>query len=221
DKYRTSSTDHTQHNFSKTISTAFEPYLGLYIEAEDREERRAITRDELKLICFIINTADYCYVTTSQLEDKLKDTIDEEYKEKINFDEERNHFLNVVTTSVRALIRGIESSYDPALVAMTKLPWSNLESVGDQSEYVTLFNRTMLSCVVGVHKDITNNRYFRTFCDKFVESFVIKFTNHLIKCKPISEVGAEQMLLDVHALKTLLLEMPTMGMENPAPPPPT
>lgn len=75
----------------------------------------------------------------------------------------------MVTTSVRALIRGIESSYDPALVAMTKLPWSNLESVGDQSEYVTLFNRTMLSCVVGVHKDITNNRYFRTFCDKFVE----------------------------------------------------
>ncbi|CAG8576657.1 10577_t:CDS:10, partial [Cetraspora pellucida] len=296
DKYRSSSADHTQYNFSKTISTAFEPYLGLYIEAEDstlsgminsyhtealpdeevsssvlqssidlfyfyretlancaklstrqpfydlcnmfakwlriyasevligrlpKEERRAITRDELKLICFIINTADYCYVTTSQLEDKLKDTIDEEYKEKINFDEERNHFLNVVTTSVRALIRGIESSYDPALVAMTKLPWSNLESVGDQSEYVTLFNRTMLSCVVGVHKDITNNRYFRTFCDKFVESFVIKFTNNLIKCKPISEIGAEQMLLDVHALKTSLLEMPTMGMENPAPPPPT
>ncbi|CAG8586437.1 16596_t:CDS:10 [Dentiscutata erythropus] len=296
DKNRPSSTDHTPHNFSKTISTAFEPYLGLYIEAEDgtlsgmvnsyhtetvpdedasssvlqssidlfyfyretlancaklstrqpfydlcnmfakwlrvyasevligrlpKEERRPITRDELKLTCFIINTADYCYVTTSQLEDKLKDTIDEEYKEKINFDEERNHFLNVVATSIRSLIRGIESSYDPALVAMTKLPWSNLDSVGDQSEYVTLFNRTILSCVVGVHKDITNNRYFRTFCDKFVESFVIKFMNALTKCKPISEVGAEQMLLDVHALKTSLLEMPTMGMENPAPPPPT
>ncbi|CAG8609266.1 4106_t:CDS:10, partial [Gigaspora rosea] len=295
-KYRSSSADNTPHNFNKTISTAFEPYLGLYIEAEDstlsgminsyhtetvpdedasssvlqssidlfyfyretlancaklstrqpfydlcnmfakwlrvyasevligrlpKEERRAITRDELKLICFIINTADYCYVTTSQLEDKLKDTIDEEYKEKINFDEERNHFLNVVATSVRALIRGIELSYEPALVAMTKLPWSNLDSVGDQSEYVTLFNRTVLSCVVGVHKDITNNRYFRTFCDKFVESFVIKFINNLIKCKPISEIGAEQMLLDVHALKTSLLEMPTMGMENPIPPPPT
>ncbi|CAG8548135.1 3287_t:CDS:10, partial [Scutellospora calospora] len=167
-KYQPSNVDHEPYNFSKTLSTAFEPYLGLYIEAEDstlsgminsyhmetipdedvstsvlqssidlfyfyretlancaklstrqpfydlcnmfakwlrlyasevligrlpKEERRAITRDELKLICFIINTADYCYVTTSQLEDKLKDTIDEEYKEKINFDEERNHFL--------------------------------------------------------------------------------------------------------------------------------
>ncbi|CAG8457581.1 10591_t:CDS:2 [Funneliformis mosseae] len=29
------------------------------------------------------------------------------------------------------------------------------------------------------------------------------------------------MLLDIHALKTSILEMPTMGMENPAPPPTT
>jgi vacuolar protein sorting-associated protein 53 len=52
---------------------------------------------------------------------------------------------------------------------MTKLPWSNLESVGDQSEYVTLFHNTLRYCIVSVHKDITNNRYFRSFCDKFVE----------------------------------------------------
>ncbi|CAG8696570.1 4652_t:CDS:2, partial [Scutellospora calospora] len=40
----------------------------------------------------------------------------------------------------------------------------------------------------------------------------------------LSNVGNELgngMLLDVHALKTSLLEMPTMGMENPVPPPPT
>jgi hypothetical protein len=30
-------------------------------------------------------------------------------------------------------------------------------------------------------------------------------------CKPISEVGAEQMLLDVHAMKTILLDIPNMG----------
>ncbi|CAG8599991.1 14681_t:CDS:2 [Funneliformis caledonium] len=99
---------------------------------------------------------------------------------------------------------------------MTKIPWNNLESVGDQSEYVTLFHNTLTRCVVSVHKDITNNRYFRSFCDKFVESFVSKIINNLSKCKPISE-----MLLDIHALKTSILEMPTMGMENPAPPPTT
>ncbi|CAG8705635.1 2645_t:CDS:10, partial [Acaulospora morrowiae] len=283
-------------NFTKSISVAFEPYLGLYIDAEDKnlsemiasyrtesvpdddsstsvlqsstdlfyfyretltncarlstkkpffdlcnvfakwlrvyanevltgrlpkEERKAMTRDELKLACFVLNTADYCYVTTSQLEEKLKEKIDDEYKGNINFDTERNCFLNVVSATIKSLVRGVESCYEPALIAMTKIQWNNLDSVGDQSGYVTLFHSTLRSNVVIIHKDITNNRYFRTFCDKFVESFVSKLISNLLKCKPISEVGAEQMLLDVHALKTSLLEMPTMGMENPAPPPTT
>ncbi|CAG8578254.1 11332_t:CDS:10 [Diversispora eburnea] len=186
-----------------------------------KEERKSMSRDDSKLICFILNTADYCHDTTSQLEDKLKEKIHDEYKEKINFDNERNHFRNVVTSSIKSLIRGIESCYEPSLVAMTKIQWSNLDSVGDQSEYVTLFHVTLRSNVVNIHKDITNNRYFRTFCDRFVESFVSKLINNLSKCKPISEVGAEQMLLDTYALKTSLLEMPTMGMENPDPPPTT
>ncbi|CAB4479421.1 uncharacterized protein OCT59_027868 [Rhizophagus irregularis] len=278
-----------KYNFNKSISISFEPYLGLYIDAEDKNiaemistyrtepisdddnssvlqsstelfiyyketivncsklsirkpfydlcitfakrlriyasdvligriPRGNMTRDELKLTCLILNTADYCYNTIPQLEDKLKEKIDEEYKDKINFDEEREGFLNVVATSIKALVRGIETCYEPSLTAMTKLPWSNLESVGDQSEYVTSFHNTLRLCVVSVHKDITNNRYFRSFCDKFVESFVSKIINNLSKCKPISEVGAEQMLLDIHAMKTYILEMPTMGMENSAPP---
>ncbi|CAI2168563.1 16218_t:CDS:10 [Funneliformis geosporum] len=269
-----------KYNFNKSISIAFEPYLGLYIDAEDKnmaeiistyrmeavpdddnstsvlqssidlflyyketlvncsklstrkpfydlcivfskwlrtyanevligklpkEERRAMTRDELKLICLILNTADYCYNTIPQLEDKLKEKVHEEYKDKINLDFERDCFL-----------KGIETCYEPALTTMTKISWNNLESVGDQSEYVTLFHNNLTRCVVSVHKDITNNRYFRSFCDKFVESFVSKIINNLSKCKPISE-----MLLDIHALKTSILEMPTMGMENPAPPPTT
>ncbi|CAI2168758.1 4401_t:CDS:10 [Funneliformis geosporum] len=245
-----------KYNFNKSISIAFEPYLGLYIDAEDKnmaeiistyrmeavpdddnstsvlqssidlflyyketlvncsklstrkpfydlcivfskwlrtyanevligklpkEERRAMTRDELKLICLILNTADYCYNTIPQLEDKLKEKVHEEYKDKINLDFERDCFL-----------KGIETCYEPALTTMTKISWNNLESVGDQSEYVTLFHNNLTRCVVSVHKDITNNRYFRSFCDKFVESFVSKIINNLSKCKPISEVGAEQ-----------------------------
>jgi hypothetical protein len=34
------------------------------------------------------------------------------------------------------------------------------------------------------------------------------------QCKPISEVGAEQMLLDTLAIKTILLEMHNMGAEE-------
>lgn len=39
--------------------------------------------------------------------------------------------------------------------------------------------------------------------------------NTIHKCKPISEVGTEQMLLDTHALKTSLMDLPNFG--NPEP----
>lgn len=33
-------------------------------------------------------------------------------------------------------MHGIETKFDSEMAAMTRVPWSTLESVGDQSEYV-------------------------------------------------------------------------------------
>ncbi|KAM7399407.1 hypothetical protein PAMP_018680 [Pampus punctatissimus] len=44
-------------------------------------------------------------------------------------------------------------------------------------------------------------------------SFIPKFINHLFRCKPISMVGAEQLLLDTHSLKTVLLDLPSIGSQ--------
>jgi vacuolar protein sorting-associated protein 53 len=35
-----------------------------------------------------------------------------------------------------------------------------------------------------------------------------------MKCKPISEVGAEQMLLDTHAFKTALIQITQLGADS-------
>ncbi|XP_074869640.1 vacuolar protein sorting-associated protein 53 homolog isoform X4 [Carettochelys insculpta] len=49
--------------------------------------------------------------------------------------------------------------------------------------------------------------------DTFSISFIPKFINHLFKCKPISMVGAEQLLLDTHSLKMVLLDLPSIGSQ--------
>jgi len=41
--------------------------------------------------------------------------------------------------------------------------------------------------------------------------FIPKFINSLYKCKPTGTVGAEQLLLDTHSLKTVLLDLPSIG----------
>lgn len=45
-------------------------------------------------------------------------------------------------------------------------------------------------------------------------SFIPKFIQNLYKCKPLSNIGAEQLLLDTHSLKTILLDLPSMNLDD-------
>ncbi|KAF9117730.1 Vacuolar protein sorting-associated protein 53 [Mortierella sp. 14UC] len=277
--------------FSESISTCFEPYLSLYIEAEDKTleekingfkqqepvpeddlsvtvlssstdiflfykqaltncaklsrkkpfldlctlfgkwlrvyandvllaklpkqgDKRPINREYLRSICVVLNTADYSLTTTSQLEERLWANIDPEFVDQVTMEPERQAFLQIISACTRALVRAVESHNEPAMVAMSKLPWGTVEYVGDQSEYVSMIHATLKTCVGSIQELITNKRYFRTFCDKLIESFVTRFAANLTRCKPISEIGAEQMLLDTQAVKSFLVEIPNLGLET-------
>lgn len=47
----------------------------------------------------------------------------------------------------------------------------------------------------------------------YFSSFIPKLVQQLFKCKPLNTVGAEQLLLDVHMLKTALLDLPSTGYQ--------
>lgn len=51
---------------------------------------------EIRTACVILNTAEYCQTTSLQLEERLKDKVDEEYKDKITFQDERETFTRCV-----------------------------------------------------------------------------------------------------------------------------
>ncbi|KAJ3056157.1 Vacuolar protein sorting-associated protein 53 [Rhizophlyctis rosea] len=196
-------------------------YADMLLSKLPSDEKKAIGNEDIRSICLIINTADYCAATTTQLEEKLVEKIDEEFRPSVNFNLERDGFVNVSGSGIRALVRGIENSIEPAFNTMLKKPWGTVEAVGDQSDYVNTIATTLQFSVGAVKQHFASNKYFRTFCDKFSESFLGRYYNNIFKCKPISEVGAEQMLLDTHALKTILLQMANIGAEPGTQPPST
>ena len=51
-------------------------------------------------------------------------------------------------------------------------------------------------------------KYFTQLCNKFATTFIPKYIGHLFKCKSLSQGGAEQLLLDTHTLKKVLIELP-------------
>ncbi|XP_074640960.1 vacuolar protein sorting-associated protein 53 homolog [Tubulanus polymorphus] len=169
---------------------------------------------DIRLICSLLCSAEYCLETTQQLEGKLKEKVDSELSEQINLNQEQDMFHSVISSCIQLLVQDLEGACEPALNAMSKLPWQSIESVGDQSNYVTAIINHLKQDLPVVRDNLASSRkYFTQFCLKFANSFIPKFIINLHKCKQLSTVGAEQLLLDTHSLKTVLLDLPSLGSQ--------
>ncbi|XP_066589349.1 vacuolar protein sorting-associated protein 53 homolog isoform X2 [Prorops nasuta] len=173
-------------------------------------ETTRFSKEEQARICCILTTAEYCLETTQQLEEKLREKTDKCYAEKINLSQEQDIFHNVISNCIQLLVQDLESACEPALTAMTKVQWSTLEVVGDQSSYVNTIVAHLRQTIPSIRDKLSSCRkYFTQLCVKFASSFIVKLVQQLYKCKPLNAVGAEQLLLDVHMLKTALLDLPS------------
>lgn len=175
------------------------------------------TKEERMLICKILTTSEYCLETVQQLEEKLKEKIDSLYMDNIDFSDEKDVFHRVISNCIQLLVQDIENLCDSALVVMTKTQWQNISNVGDQSPYVNSIISHFKQIIPVIRDNLASSRkYYTQFCLKFIGSFIPKFINNLYKCRPTNAegvgniMGCEQLLLDTHSLKTVLLELPTM-----------
>ncbi|KAA8594223.1 hypothetical protein FQN60_005057, partial [Etheostoma spectabile] len=215
-------------NLPKSSSNSGGLTISSLLKEKEGSEAAKFTMDELCLICSILSTAEYCLATTQQacthklstqmhipeLEEKLKEKVDKLLMERINLTGEMDTFSTVISNSIQLLVQDLDAACDPALTAMSKMPWQSVEHVGDQSPYVTSIIMHIKQNVPIIRDNLASTRkYFTQFCIKFTNSFIPKFINHLFRCKPISMVGAEQLLLDTHSLKTVLLDLPSIGSQ--------
>ncbi|XP_076591720.1 vacuolar protein sorting-associated protein 53 homolog isoform X2 [Chaetodon auriga] len=201
-------------NLPKSNSNSGGLTISSLLKEKEGSEAAKFTVDELCLICSILSTAEYCLATTQQLEEKLKEKVDKVLVERINLTGEMDTFSTVISNSIQLLVQDLDAACDPALTAMSKMPWQSVEHVGDQSPYVTSIIMHIKQNVPIIRDNLASTRkYFTQFCIKFTNSFIPKFINHLFRCKPISMVGAEQLLLDTHSLKTVLLDLPSIGSQ--------
>ncbi|PUZ53405.1 hypothetical protein GQ55_5G050300 [Panicum hallii var. hallii] len=173
---------------------------------------RTSDRDE-RMICYIVNTAEYCHQTSGELAENVAKMINPQFADKVDMSEVQDEFSAVITKALMTLVHGLETKFDAEMVAMTRVPWATLESVGDQSEYVNGIS-TILSSSIPVLGSLLSPTYFQYFLDKLAASLGPRFYLNIYKCKHISETGAQQMLLDTQAVKTILLDIPALGKQS-------
>lgn len=167
----------------------------------------------------ILNTADYCYMTCNQLEEKIKSRIDESLREKVDLQSQADAFMGIASATVRFLVRKVEIACEPSWREMRNTPWSKLESVGDQSTYVAELLRQVKERSGEILKLLHKQQYARAFCDNLVDQMAMTYILNIVQSKPISEAGAEQMLLDSYVLKKGFTEVPVVNEEAGTAPP--
>lgn len=134
-----------------------------------RNESKSATAESFRFASLALNTADYCCITSSQLEEKLKEKIDDSYEEKVDFEGVKENFMRAISICIDSMIKSLEQSFDPQMVQMTKLAWGTMDSVGDQSDYVNQMTYIIKTNVSMIGRITANKRYFRTFHDRFAE----------------------------------------------------
>ncbi|CAL8463747.1 g3281 [Coccomyxa elongata] len=171
--------------------------------------------EDTVVVCTIIATAEYCMEVVGALGRSVAKTIDPPFGNKVSVAEEEDEFQLVVTACLSVLILGCETKLDAALLQMTRMPWASLETVGDQSDFVTVFSRVLAETAPRVGPALTA-LHFRYFCDKLAVSFCPRFIEYIFRCRKISEAGSQQLLLDTQAIKALLLDFPSAGKPDEA-----
>ncbi|CAM9703482.1 unnamed protein product [Laminaria digitata] len=163
-------------------------------------------------VCYVVNTAEYCADILPQLEDMIKSKMDPSFAEKVDLAEEQEPYYNVITQSIRVLVSGLETRVEPAFRAMSATNWGSCEMVGEESHYVRSIHDAFQSFVPNI-RSLLSTVYFRNFCDKMVTSFLPSFLGLILRQRRVNEMGTQQLLLDVYNLKTLMLKVPSLGLD--------
>ncbi|XP_027198394.2 vacuolar protein sorting 53 [Dermatophagoides pteronyssinus] len=201
--------------FSSAASSSLSAAGGLIQIFLKDLDNKSYTNEEIRQICSIILTANYCLETTRQLEKKIQEKIDSKFLDKINMNNELDIFHGIVSNCLQLLSHSLENQCEQPLLIMIRTQWSNWGTPIGHSQYITSIISIFHQSIPLIRENLSDcSKYFYQFCQKFIQSFISKFIGNLFKCKPLSQGAAEQLLLDAHTLKKILLELPEYKSGN-------
>lgn len=205
------------------LTQLFKKYLAAYANILNSrlppENARNLSEDEAKKMCIILNTAEYCNNTITQMKDTLVKLVDDQFKDKIDLQKEADEFSDTIARGLKVLVNNLEAKLEPAMQNMARIPYGAEDGiVGEESSYVNEID-TILASEIPIYRSLLGTAHFKYFCDLFVGSFLPRLNTSIFKLRRISELGAQRLLLDVTTLRKVFVMMPTFGLTDGTPAP--
>jgi len=143
-------------------------------------------------IILVLNTADFWHTNTNQLEENIKKRIDPDMASKVDLSSQSDTFMGVASAAVLAMVHKVELACEGAWREMRNTNWGKMESVSDHSSYVSELIRNVNEKAGEILPLVVKPQYARAFCDNVVEHMASTYIHNIVQCRPVSEVGAEQ-----------------------------
>lgn len=183
------------------------------LEMNDPAKLKGILDENLNTVCGISNTCEVCCHTCAELVLHIKEDIQSHFRDKIEMKNEVHAFESLRSAALVSLVKLIEKKLLPYFKEIPLTNWKEWESLGEQPKYITGLRDDLLSCMSLSGKNLIPSQYqFLIF--PVATQIVSCFDEHLLQIRGISNMGAEQLLLDLSLLKAALLKAPAFSQES-------
>lgn len=189
-------------SLAKVFSKRLKQYNGVLRGYIPRSE--PLSHEELNVTGLILKTADYCITTTGQ----LQQTLDGLIGDAVSYDDANNEFYATVNECLSTLVGYVDSQLRTSWREMANTNWSRLNQDVDQSNYVPHLCHTIKQSTDSVLEVLSKASHERLVCDRVVERVSLAFLEtSMVRVRPLTAVVAEQLLLDLYAVKETLLNL--------------
>ncbi len=191
-------------DYNKRILEPMLPTRDDIISADSKNQKEAI-----EIICLVLNTADYCSVTVSQLAERLVSLITPDtFQKAIDFSHAKDSYLKLISDCINLILVKFDNDLQYSWREMTNNNWRLQNDVDGESRYVSTIKKTLNDDCGLIFASLSKPAFIRHLIDKLVQMIVNSFIFNFTKLKPISEVMAEQFTLDLQTLKSFFIDLP-------------
>lgn len=167
-------------------------------------------REETGRACVIVATAEYCATTTEALGQLVARTVDAAFAPDVTVVPEMEAFHSAAAVGLRAAVAVTVGRLDAPLAAMRRTDWAAVDAVGDSSAYVGAAEAALRESAPALARRLSA-RHWRFVCERLTAAAAARLTRSLLSLPAVSSLGAQQLLLDVAAVKAALLDLPSAG----------
>lgn len=158
-------------------------------------------------------TAHYLQTTVTQLDTAITESVDEKLKQDVDINSCRSRMATFLDIAVETLAVRSAQKVEKGWIDMAQVNWRGRNDVnGSAQPYVATLaielETTMRQAMAGFENA---PGIIYQLCVRVVELICVNFlATGLRAAKPVSELSAEQLLLDFSALKKSLIELPDL-----------